>query len=354
MSFSFKDFLTFEEVGHYLEKHGYPYDDQLEDDYYRLKTTILDLYSEKKINIVFHYNDYAVIKTLRFSDDLGVEEIKEEEFEFNISGYFHVADPAPIFKGESNLEIREGAYFYYFLYDKDKLPIYDNIDEYKLEAGRKFTSIELGDNIEPTVIDFYDLRYPKADLDKLFSNENDELNSIKKELKAVKEQNAKLLADKEENQVIGSFMMAKPTVSHGKPKTNDELIKELTTANAKIKQQEQDIDKLNEQLNHQADIPADQHLYNWRTMDQYTYPPELHLAIEIWKEYYQPDDIGNSIQFNTGKFNRIASDLMLKDGNLKDRMRTLLTSLDSKLKAPTLIESFKTIDIILTNKLEQE
>lgn len=354
MSFSFKEFLTFEEVGHYLAEHGYSYDDQAEDDYYRLRTTILDLYNEKKINIVFHYNDYAVIKTLRIAENLGVEELKEEEFEFNISGYFHVTNVTSIFKSESKLVIREGAYFYYFLYEKDKLPIYDDIDDYKTKIGRKFTSIEFGDNIEPTVIDFCDLRYPKADLDKLFNEKNSELESIKDELADVKAQNAKLIADKEENKATGSFFMGTPAVAPVELETNKQLREALTAANNKIIKQAQNINNLNKQLEKQADNPADKHLYDWQAMDKNQYPPELHLTIEVWKKYYQAGDIEYITQFNTGKFNRIAKEFNLKDGNLKDRIRTLLTPLVRKLKAPSLIESFEVIDIIHTDKLEQD
>lgn len=255
MSYLFKDFLSLEDVGEYLNQYGYSYDPEMQADYYKLKDTILDLYNEKKLNIVFHYNDFALIKTLRIAENLGIEEVEDEEFEFYISGYFHIENPTPIFKNESKLVIRDGAYFYYFLYNKDKLPIYDDTDEYKHEAGRKFTSIEFGDNIEPTVIDFCDLRYPKADLDKLFSTKNDELNSVKDELAEVKSQNAKLVANIEENRTTGNFSMGTPTVEHGEPETYEHLVEALTAANAKIKQQAQDINRLNDQLNKQADKP---------------------------------------------------------------------------------------------------
>ena len=197
VSFLFKDFLRLQDVGEYLNQYEYSYDPEVEEDYYRLKDTILDLYHENKLNIVFHYDDFATIKTLRCTGRLGVEEIKDKEFECYISGYFHVPEAKSLIENELNLAIIPSSYGYYLLHDRDRLPIYDNEDEYKIEVGSKFTSIEFGDSLAPSVIDFSDLRFPKADLDKLFNNKKSELKSIKDELVDVKAQNAKLLADKE-------------------------------------------------------------------------------------------------------------------------------------------------------------
>lgn len=46
-----------------------------------------------------------------------------------------------------------------------------------------------------------------------------------------------------------------PTAAHGEPKTNEQLVEALTAANAKIKQQKQDIKKLSDQLKEQANKP---------------------------------------------------------------------------------------------------
>lgn len=106
-------------------------------------------------------------------------------------------------------------------------------------------------------------------------------------------------------------------------------------------------------------LPADDnieqdHLYNWQAMDKNQYPPELHLAIEIWKEYYHPDAIKHISQFDAGRFNRIANDFNLSKGNLKDRVRTLLTPLNSKTRSPELLSSLEVINIIHNDKLEQD
>lgn len=108
-----------------------------------------------------------------------------------------------------------------------------------------------------------------------------------------------------------------------------------------------------------ADKPANDnteqdHLYNWQAMDKNQYPPELHLAIEIWKEYYQADIVEHITQFDSGRFNRISTKLNLSKGNLKDRIRTLLTSLNSKTKSPELLSSLEVINIIHNDKLKQD
>jgi archaellum component FlaC len=108
-----------------------------------------------------------------------------------------------------------------------------------------------------------------------------------------------------------------------------------------------------------ADKPANDnteqdHLYNWQAMDKNQYPPELHLAIEIWKEYYQVDAVKHISQFDAGRFNRITNEFNLSKGNLKSRIRSLLTPLNSKTKSPELLSSLEVISIIHNDKLEQD
>ena len=115
----------------------------------------------------------------------------------------------------------------------------------------------------------------------------------------------------------------------------------------------------NEKPKQQTNMPADDnieqdHLYNWQAMDKNQYPPELHLAIEIWKEYYQADVVEHITQFDSGRFNRISTKLNLSKGNLKNRVRTLLTPLNSKARSPELLSSLEAINIIHNDKLEQD
>ncbi|MGI9340297.1 MAG: hypothetical protein ACR2PP_06635, partial [Psychrobacter sp.] len=147
-----------------------------------------------------------------------------------------------------------------------------------------------------------------------------------------------------------------PTVTQTQPPNNEQLIKRLTAANAKIAELENQLVQANAAL---ADKPADDsteqdHLYNWQAMDKNQYPPELHLAIEIWREYYHSDAIKHISQFDAGRFNRIANDFNLSQGNLKSRIRSLLTPLNSKTKSPELLSSLEVINIIHNDKLEQD
>ncbi|WP_201554473.1 coiled-coil domain-containing protein [Psychrobacter sp. 72-O-c] len=190
------------------------------------------------------------------------------------------------------------------------------------------------------------------------------------------------LADKEADSI---FVMSNATVEQAESKANQQVINELreqlenvqtdnndlsnrlnTVRNTyrlqkieidDLKEQLKEVNAGNDQLSQQVDKLADtaqDHLYDWQEMDKNQYPPELHLTIEVWKEYYQADVIKHITQFDTSKFNKIATGHKLINGNLKDRIRTLLTPLDRKTKAPQLMKSLKVIDLIHTDKLEQD
>ena len=80
-----------------------------------------------------------------------------------------------------------------------------------------------------------------------------ELTKQNKELTAsLKEQNAKLIADKEENKATGSFMMGTPTVAHDEPKTIEQFREALAAANAKVGELESQLEKA-DIANNQAD-----------------------------------------------------------------------------------------------------
>lgn len=93
-------------------------------------------------------------------------------------------------------------------------------------------------------------------------------------------------------------------------------------------------------------------MYDWQNMSKYTYPPELHLAIEVWERYYQADKANETNLFNAARFNKISTDLHLQEGNLKKRIRTILTPLLSKTKSEDLIQNFKDINTIHIDKLD--
>ena len=166
VSFSFKEFLTFEEVGHYLATNGYPYDDQLEDDYYRLKTTILDLYNEGQLRILFNYAGWVTVKVWSVDDSLIAKDLYE--LHVNISGYFYVNNEfvKPMLSSNNCFELKGDYYNHFKIIGMEDLPVADL--GYKTKVGKEHTSVILGDENDAIEISFTDLRYPKIDLDKLF------------------------------------------------------------------------------------------------------------------------------------------------------------------------------------------
>lgn len=117
-------------------------------------------------------------------------------------------------------------------------------------------------------------------------------------------------------------------------------IRELEKENKSLREQLEQTDKPS-----QSDTPAGNDPFNWQSMSINVYPPELHLAMTIWQEYYDPNLNDNS-QFVTAKFNRIATNLGLINGDLKKRIRTILTSAPSKKKSQILANNLKNINIL--------
>lgn len=135
-------------------------------------------------------------------------------------------------------------------------------------------------------------------------------------------------------------------------KENEQLATDLDNAKDKIAELEKAIEEVSS-INPSSQS-SDFYLYDWEAMNKNQYPPELHLVIEVWKEYYQADNLENFTQFNSGRFNRIATELNLDEGKLKERIRTIITPLESKTRAPSLMELLVNIDILHTNKLREE
>ena len=96
---------------------------------------------------------------------------------------------------------------------------------------------------------------------------------------------------------------------------------------------------------------GDWQLYNWKSMDENQYPPELHLVIEVWKRYYKASDTEDITRFNTRKFDRITGELNLKDGKLRSRIRSILTPLNSKKTSTDLIATLREVDILYNDKM---
>lgn len=183
-----KEFLTFEEVGEYLVQHGFSYDKQVEEDYHKLKTVILDLYNEKKINPVFHYSggsEVSIIDAYENNDEDEDEDENEDENEDGEAfvssthyaaenGYFFIHD-RQFYKvvNKEEIPISENMFLQNYVRFK-KHPIY-NIDE---EEEITLKTVVLRKPSDKKMLDMDSLRYPKIDLDKLFRPKT-QLSSVK-------------------------------------------------------------------------------------------------------------------------------------------------------------------------------
>lgn len=165
-----KEFLTFEEVGKYLEEHGFSYDKQIEEDYYKLKTFILDLYNEKKLNPVFHYSGMSHVSVIdAYEEDDEDDEDEDDNFVLSThynaeNGYFFIRDRQfYTLLNNAKIPIDENTFLQNYVRFK-KHPIY-NIDE---EQVVSLKTVHFHKPSEKKTLDIHGLRYPKADLEKLF------------------------------------------------------------------------------------------------------------------------------------------------------------------------------------------
>ena len=139
-------------------------------------------------------------------------------------------------------------------------------------------------------------------------------------------------------------------------KENKELSNRLNNAKEVFKEQKIEIDRLTKQVKESevkinelmvdADIPNDKHLYDWQAMNQYNYPPELHLAILIWEKSYILNEISNRhITDHSQRFNIIAEkiglDKAIHGGALISRLSKITNPQINKQKGD--IENLKII-----------
>lgn len=407
MSFLFKNFLSFEELADYLESQGYCYNLDNERDYNRLKNLIVDLNRERKLMPVFYYSGWGNVEVVK---QKGLEVIDSGEVYFR--GYFGVVQMAEIlrklFKNGEPIDIKQYHCYHYSTDDIARLAIHgDDADESRNSTS--LTTVEFETDKPSFFITFDDLRYPRTTFDSFFKiNQIDERSQqleeaqnkiIELENKLLKVQEAKpkvavipfgkrldfISKDLPQSERIKkSYELCSDNISFYEDthpvNTPDEMIKRIQGLLKVIRDKDSKISELEKQtdtpnnaqgkidgLENQlaqanaalADKPADDnteqdHLYDWQAMDKNQYPPELHLTIEIWKEYYQADVVEHITQFDSGRFNRISTKLNLSKGNLKDRVRTLLTPLNSKTRSPELLSSLEVINIIHNDKLEQD
>lgn len=101
----------------------------------------------------------------------------------------------------------------------------------------------------------------------------------------------------------------------------------------------------------QSDTPKDDSFYDWQSMDKHSYPPELHLAMQVWQGLNSYNFSTSHSDFST-RFNIIAKQLGIPQGKLFERIKTTLTPLVSKTQSQTLINSLIGIPTISTEKLD--
>lgn len=320
-----KDYLSIHDVGEYLyNNHGYDYDPEIPDSYSRLCGDIFDLVLQDKLDIVFRYTGEIESHIDIYTD---IEDMQTNEVSpINVDSLVTPIEASGFFYFNNNKYLREvliekqslGLPLKGFFTPVDNsyiLSILQNdlfISKYKEDYEiRQAYFIDTSDHLR-----VQDLFIPIESLNTLFNiqMDNDSENYLK-------------------NQV-----------------TEQEL--EIQQLNEKLSEAKRQIDELKRRIesNDELLISSNAKAFDWHSMNEYTYPPELHLAIEIWKELYTDDQFNIGSKFNTPKFNAITNRIGPLDKNLRKRLRTILTPINSKNSAPTLYNNLKNIKILNINE----
>ncbi|WP_010196997.1 hypothetical protein [Psychrobacter sp. PAMC 21119] len=218
-----------------------------------------------------HDNKYISFWKL-VSNIIDVDESKSDNSYASNETYFMVA--------EALLRLKIHEKIRYFIYDPDDFT-FKQIDKPKIDEAKLFLKTLLpnsGKKLEPTEVikvqnQFKNYFWLKESIEQVLPNgsvnfinpiffdsgeyhflditpSSVDIETLIK-LKHLQDRVNELEAEKS----TGSFSVGTPTVEHGEPKTYEHLVEALTAANAKIKQQAQDINRLSDQLKEQADKP---------------------------------------------------------------------------------------------------
>lgn len=267
-----KEFLSLEEVTLYFNKNGFNFDLILESDYFQVSDIVSDLVKENRLRVVIYYDGQTRLKPQkRFSHSTNQS---DELREANTQGYFQSKFLITSFKNSAGisadfsfeafkiLEFRsmykcDPMAFTYFLINNEK--IYSN-----------------------------DLRFVKADLDIFFSNQP---YQVEKELQA-RLNLARNLFREQQNEI-------------------NSLKDQLNDALNKIKKDTE----VNCLLDNAIIIDETLQSHDWQAMNQYIYPPELHLAIMIWEKSYVLNEIESKhVTDHSHRFNLVAKSIGLDKG----------------------------------------
>lgn len=264
-----KDFLSLEEVSLYFNKNGFDLDLTMEIDYWKICEIVGDLVKENKLRVVIYYDGQArliSLEKLSHGNNPG-DEVKTA----NIQGYFQSKSLIKSFGNSAGISQN-------FSYEAFKIFEFPSIYEFDQTAFTYF----LLDNEK---VHSRDLRFVKADLDMFFSNQPHE---VEKELQARLDLVISLSQDQQ-----------------------DEITSLTTQLNnaLDIIEKNNEVDRLSDDV-----VVTDKELqiYDWQKMNQYTYPPELHLAMMIWEKSYILNEIENRhITDHSQRFDIIAGKIGL-------------------------------------------
>lgn len=162
-----KDYLDFFEVANYLTERGEYINSHDKHGVQKLKRIIYDLIRERKLKAVFYYDGLASFVHLEITQDGGVDTINT--LEFDVQGYFIFDNRCikDMIFTEAGENIK-GNYCPHLLFDEKFYPelACRKSEELEYKRGDKWWDIELETDER---LYFYDLRFPKSDLDKLFN-----------------------------------------------------------------------------------------------------------------------------------------------------------------------------------------
>lgn len=106
----------------------------------------------------------------------------------------------------------------------------------------------------------------------------------------------------------------------------------------------------------QSVVDNSSYIYNWENANQYTYPPELHLALILWEKIYISEKTSNlhinkhSDRFNLAS-NKIGLDPKIYGAAIIDRLKTVTNPQKNKPKKE--IENFSKIKMLDIKDLNQ-
>lgn len=261
-----KEFLSLDEVCSYLNRNKFNFDLSEEADYYQLSSMVSDLVKEDKLKVTIYYGGIVQIEHNREASSVNIQ--TEDVVREYAEGYFESKTLTRALNNSSGISSE-------FYYKPFKLSDFQSVHKYNT-LSYNYSLVDLGR------IYSNDLRFLKSDLDNIYNNEDDNSQKLELARKLFKEQ-------RDEIKVLKS---------------------QLADALAIIEINKSD--DLNSPLDKILNTDEHSQGFDWHNMDEYIYPPELHLAIMIWEKAYILNEINNQhITDHSQRFNIIAGNIGL-------------------------------------------